>query len=114
LPEIKLEKLNQKHLEGVVEVTSQAFYGEAITNHVYDFSRESVRKKYRLNAEIMALTALKASCPAGRRPGGGGSHAQTSSDCTFCCDLENIPAEVASTAKPLFKGPAPAGDGFEA
>ncbi len=64
MPEIKLEKLNQKHLEGVVEVTSQAFYGEAITACVYDFSRESVRRGYRINSEIMALKALKASYPA--------------------------------------------------
>ena len=64
MQEINLKKMTEKHLESVIDVTSEAFYREAITNHVYDFSRESVRKKYRLNAEIMALTALKASYPA--------------------------------------------------
>ncbi len=64
MPEIKLEKLSQKHLEGVVEVTSEAFYGEAVTRCVYDFSRESVRKSYRLNSEIMALKAMRGGYPA--------------------------------------------------
>jgi len=59
-----LKNLSSKHLDGVVDVISEAFYGEAITGRVYDFSRESVRKDYRLNSEIMVLTALKGNYPA--------------------------------------------------
>ena len=59
-----MKKLSSKYLHEVVEVISEAFYGEAITSRVYDFSRESVRKEFRLNTEIMALTALKGNYPA--------------------------------------------------
>lgn len=64
MSEITLKNLSSKHLDGVVDVISEAFYGEAITGRVYDFSKESVRQDYRLNSEIMVLTALKGNYPA--------------------------------------------------
>ncbi len=70
MPEIRLEKLSQKHLEGIVDVTSEAFYGEAITGCVYDFSRGKRKEGLSLEFRDHGPDSLKWKLTSpGRLPG---------------------------------------------